>query len=153
MQKASYLRPKEKKRGGGGRKKKKTLSRLLSMPGFLSSSLLASTPGGAAERSCLCGVCLAPDPFSPSLRVLRSPRGGWRREPGTRAHLAPVWFPPSIQTPGLKMVGGGGGDLELSRGPEGCLGSEDLTTLHSGTGGWGRHRCFCQRSEWLFNFS
>lgn len=116
MQKASYLRPKkknERERRKKEEEKNTTLSRLLSMPGFLSPSLRAPTPGGAAEPSCLHRVFVTPDPPSSELRVLRCPGGGRRRERGTRTHLAPVQLPPSYQTPGLKIGGwGGGGRVE-----------------------------------------
>lgn len=84
-------RKKREREGEGGEKKKKNFApptehALLPSP----PSLLASTPAGAAEPSCLRRDCLAPDPLQSALRVLRCQRGGRRREPGTRTHLAPV---------------------------------------------------------------
>lgn len=55
--------------------------------------------------------------LSPGLRVLGSPRGR-RREPKTRAHLAPVLSPPSFQTFGLKIKGVGGKVAEGGDGEE-----------------------------------
>lgn len=135
MQKASYLRPKKT-----GEKKKKTLSRLLSTPGFLSPSLLASTPGGAAEPSCL----LAPRPSGSEssligLRVLGSPRGERRRERRTLTHLAPVFAPSLLPNPKIKNRGVGRGRRCETQGRGGSETAEEVLRLRgttTPTAGW-----------------